>query len=109
YERHRAAADVWTGMAEVAPAMGMIGTLIGLVGMFVAMKDPQAIGGAMAIALLTTLYGAILASLVALPVAARLKRQSRHEAQERARIELPLAALAGIEPATRGGLREIAA
>ncbi|RYY27299.1 MAG: biopolymer transporter ExbB [Sphingomonadales bacterium] len=108
FERHRAAADVWTGMAEVAPAMGMIGTLIGLVGMFVAMKDPAAIGGAMAIALLTTLYGAILASLVALPIAARLKRQSRHEAQERARIELPLAALAEIEPA-RGGLRELAA
>ncbi|MES2986738.1 MAG: MotA/TolQ/ExbB proton channel family protein [Pseudomonadota bacterium] len=109
YERHRAAADVWTGMADVAPAMGMIGTLIGLVSMFVAMKDPQAIGGAMAIALLTTLYGAILATLVALPVAARLKRQSRHEVQERARLDLPLAALAGIEPTKRGGLREIAA
>ena len=109
FERHRAAADVWTGMAEVAPAMGMIGTLIGLVDMFVAMKDPQAIGGAMAIALLTTLYGAILASLVALPVASRLKRQARHEAQERARLALPLVALAGIEPAARGGLREIAA
>jgi chemotaxis protein MotA len=109
FERHRAAADVWTGMAETAPAMGMIGTLIGLVGMFFAMKDPSAIGGAMAVALLTTLYGAILASLVALPVASRLKRQSRHEAQERARLELPLAALAGIEPAVRTGLREIAA
>jgi len=109
FERHRAAADVWTGMAEVAPAMGMIGTLIGLVGMFVAMKDPAAIGGAMAVALLTTLYGAIIASLIALPVASRLKRQSRHEAQERARIELPLAALAGIEPAARAGIREIAA
>lgn len=109
FERHRAAADVWTGMAEIAPAMGMIGTLIGLVGMFVAMKDPAAIGGAMAVALLTTLYGAILASLVALPVASRLKRQARHEAQERARLELPLAALAGIEPAARAGLREVAA
>lgn len=108
YERHRAAADVWTGMAEVAPAMGMIGTLIGLVGMFVAMKDPATIGSAMAVALLTTLYGAILASLVALPVASRLKRQSRHEAQERARLELPLAALASVEPAARG-LREVAA
>jgi chemotaxis protein MotA len=109
FERHRAAADVWTGMAEVAPAMGMIGTLIGLVGMFVAMKDPAAIGGAMAVALLATLYGAILASLVALPVASRLKRRGRHEAQERARLEIPLAALAGIEPAAHGSLREIAA
>lgn len=109
FERHRVAADTWTGMAEVAPAIGMIGTLIGLVGMFVAMKDPAAIGGAMAVALLTTLYGAILASLVALPVAARLKRHARHEAQERARLAAPLAALAGIQPAARHGLREIAA
>lgn len=109
FERHRAAAEVWTGMAEIAPAMGMIGTLIGLVGMFVAMKDPGAIGGAMAIALLTTLYGAILASLVALPVAARLKRQARHEWHERARLEIPLVALAALQPAARSGLREIAA
>ena len=109
FERHRAAADVWTGMAEVAPAMGMIGTLIGLVGMFVAMKDPAAIGGAMAVALLTTLYGAILASLVALPVASRLKRQARHEAHERARLEAPLMGLAAVQPAAAAGLREIAA
>ncbi|RYD59236.1 MAG: biopolymer transporter ExbB [Sphingomonadales bacterium] len=109
FERHRAAADVWTGMAEVAPAMGMIGTLIGLVSMFVAMKDPAAIGGAMAIALLTTLYGAIIASLIALPIASRLKRRARHEAQERARLEPPLTALAALQPATRSGLREIAA
>ena len=54
-ERHCAAADVWAGMAEAAPAMGMVGTLVGLVAMFVQMTDPQAIGGAMAVALLATL------------------------------------------------------
>lgn len=108
-ERHRAAAEVWAGAAELAPAMGMIGTLVGLVQMFTAMRDPAAIGGAMAVALLTTLYGAVLASLVAYPVAARLRRHARHEAQERARLAVPLAALAAIEPPRRRGLRDIAA
>ncbi|WP_204333987.1 MotA/TolQ/ExbB proton channel family protein, partial [Klebsiella pneumoniae] len=83
FERQRGAWEVWSGAAELAPAMGMVGTLLGLVGMFAAMKDPQAIGGAMAVALLATLYGALLANLALLPVAARLKRRARHEAQER--------------------------
>ncbi|NWN33749.1 biopolymer transporter ExbB, partial [Klebsiella michiganensis] len=72
FERQRGAWEVWSGAAELAPAMGMVGTLLGLVGMFAAMKDPQAIGGAMAVALLATLYGALLANLALLPVAARL-------------------------------------
>jgi chemotaxis protein MotA len=96
-DRHLAAADMWTGMAEVAPAMGMVGTLIGLVGMFVKMDDPAAIGGSMAIALLATLYGALLANLVAMPVAARLRRHAREEAMERLRLEAPLIALAARE------------
>ncbi|HVI98172.1 MAG TPA: MotA/TolQ/ExbB proton channel family protein [Sphingomonas sp.] len=93
-ERHATAAEVWAAAAELAPAMGMIGTLIGLVGMFTTMDDPAAIGGAMAIALLTTLYGAVLASLILMPVAARLRRAARIEAVERARIEAPLLSLA---------------
>ncbi|MES2441663.1 MAG: MotA/TolQ/ExbB proton channel family protein [Pseudomonadota bacterium] len=108
-ERHRAAFELWAGAAEAAPAMGMIGTLVGLVQMFTAMRDPAVIGGAMAVALLTTLYGAALANLVAVPIAARLKRKARHEAQERARIEAPLVALAGIEPGVRREIREVAA
>jgi len=96
-ERHAAAADVWHGMAEAAPAMGMVGTLLGLVTMFTQMTDPQAIGGAMAIALLATLYGALLANLVAMPIANRLRAAARAEAFERARIEAPLVALAGRE------------
>ena len=107
FERHRAAAEMWTGMAEIAPAMGMIGTLIGLVQMFTAMRDPKTIGAAMAVALLTTLYGAIVACLIATPVAARLKRHARHEAQERARLLAPLAELATLQP--RLGARELAA
>jgi chemotaxis protein MotA len=61
----------------------------------------------MAVALLTTLYGAILACLIATPVASRLKRHARHEAQERARLVAPLAELASVQP--RLGARELAA
>lgn len=107
FERHRAAAEMWNGAADIAPAMGMIGTLIGLVQMFTAMRDPATIGAAMAVALLTTLYGAIVACLIATPIASRLKRQSRHEAQERARLVAPLAELAAVQP--RHGAHELAA
>lgn len=93
-ERHAAAADVWAGAAEAAPAMGMIGTLIGLAGAFATMTDASAIGSAMAIALLATLYGALLSNLVAAPVAARLRALARAEAFQRARLEAPLVALA---------------
>ncbi len=100
-ERDVAAADVWANAAETAPAIGMIGTLIGLVKMFLVMNDPAAIGGAMAIALLSTLYGAVIASLIAMPVAARLRRIAREEAFERARLSAPLVALAEREAPRR--------
>ena len=93
-ERHAAAAEMWSGAAEIAPAMGMIGTLIGLVRMFTSMSDPATIGSAMAIALLATLYGAAIANLIAMPIAVRLRRRAREEAVERARLEAPLIALA---------------
>ncbi len=93
-ERHLAVADIWCGAAEVAPAMGMVGTLIGLARMFATMSDPSAIGGAMAIALLATLYGALIANLIAAPIASRLRANARAEAFERARIAGPLVALA---------------
>jgi len=105
-ERHAAAADMWSGLAEVAPAMGMVGTLIGLVRMFTAMNDPATIGGAMAIALLATLYGALLANLIATPIANRLRRRAREEAAERARLEAPLIALAERERPKIQSVRE---
>ncbi|MCB1676443.1 MAG: flagellar motor protein PomA [Halioglobus sp.] len=71
-DRHNWGAKVFTATGDVAPAMGMIGTLIGLVQMLSAMDDPKAIGPAMAVALLTTLYGAMLANMVALPIADKL-------------------------------------
>lgn len=100
-ERHLAAAEVWAGAAEAAPAMGMVGTLLGLAQMFATMDDPARIGGAMAVALLATLYGALLANLVAAPVAARLRAAARAEAFERGRLEAPLAALAAREAPAR--------
>lgn len=105
-DRHRAAWEVWGGAAEVAPAMGMIGTLVGLVQLFTAMRDPASIGSAMAVALLTTLYGAALANLVAAPIAARLKRLARTEYMERSRLIEPLAALATVEPSAQRAFRE---
>jgi chemotaxis protein MotA len=105
-ERHAAAADMWSGLAEVAPAMGMIGTLIGLVRMFTAMNDPATIGGAMAIALLATLYGALLANLIAMPITNRLRRRAREEAAERARLQAPLVALAERERPKIHSIRE---
>jgi chemotaxis protein MotA len=105
-DRHRAAIEVWTGAAEAAPAMGLIGTILGLVQMFAAMTDPDTIGAAMAVALLATLYGALLANLIAMPIASRLKRLARSEAGERQRLVAPLAALAKLERARK---RELAA
>ena len=105
-ERHRATIELWSGVAEAAPAMGLIGTILGLVRMFAAMDDPDRIGAAMAVALLATLYGALLANLVAMPIVARLKRLARVEATERLRLAAPLARLATLERARK---REIAA
>jgi len=78
-QRHQAAAGVWRGIAETAPAMGMIGTIIGLVQMFAAMDDPARIGPGMAVAMLTTLYGIILSAAIAAPIAGRLERLSEAE------------------------------
>lgn len=71
-DRHKWGAKVFEATADVAPAMGMIGTLIGLVQMLSAMDDPKSIGPAMAVALLTTLYGAMLANMIAMPIADKL-------------------------------------
>jgi chemotaxis protein MotA len=78
-ERHRMGAELFTTMGNFAPAMGMMGTLIGLVKMLMQMDDPSSIGPAMAVALLTTFYGVILANLIFLPVAGKLKARSAEE------------------------------
>ncbi|MBO8086563.1 MAG: MotA/TolQ/ExbB proton channel family protein [Marichromatium sp.] len=67
-QRHKNNADIFDRMAGFAGAMGMIGTLIGLVAMLLNMADPSAIGPAMAVALLTTMYGAIIGNVLGTPV-----------------------------------------
>ena len=78
-ERHAQGKSLFEGMARYAPAFGMIGTLVGLVIMLMNMSDPSMIGPGMAVAILTTLYGAIIANAVALPIADRLARRSGEE------------------------------
>ncbi|HHM05400.1 MAG TPA: flagellar motor protein PomA [Gammaproteobacteria bacterium] len=78
-ERHEQGQSIFKSIADVAPAMGMIGTLIGLVQMMANMDDPKAIGPAMAVALLTTLYGAIIANALAQPIADKLAIRSNEE------------------------------
>ena len=78
--RHLRSAGVLRRAGEVAPAMGLIGTLIGLVQMLGNLEDPESIGPAMAVALLTTFYGAVLANMVFLPLASKLERNSGVEA-----------------------------
>lgn len=79
-ERHTKSASILRRAAEVSPAMGLIGTLIGLVQMLGRLDDPSTIGPSMAVALLTTFYGAILANMVFSPMAAKLERNSNEEA-----------------------------
>ncbi len=78
-QRHEFGGQIFKGMGDVAPAMGMIGTLIGLVAMLSNMDDPKAIGPAMAVALLTTLYGAFLANVICLPIAIKLGNRMEEE------------------------------
>ncbi|MFT7433589.1 MAG: chemotaxis protein MotA [Alphaproteobacteria bacterium] len=82
-ERHMSGALVLKKSAEIAPAMGLVGTLIGLVIMLGSLDDPSSIGPAMAIALLTTMYGAVLANMVFNPLASKLELNSRNESQLR--------------------------
>ena len=82
-QRHSEGQDIFKAIGDVGPAMGMIGTLIGLVQMLANMDDPKQIGPAMAVALLTTLYGALLANLFALPIAHKLERRSREETRRK--------------------------
>jgi len=78
-QRHSKGSAIFAALGDVAPAMGMIGTLIGLVAMLANMDDPKAIGPAMAIALLTTLYGSLLANAVFIPISDKLRLRAAEE------------------------------
>ena len=119
WERHERGQRILRGMGNSSPAFGMIGTLIGLVEMFGRLQDPSKIGQAMAVAMLATLYGALLAYLIFLPLADKLGERSR---QEQVNREIVIQGLLGIlaghhprlverrllgllEPGTRAGAR----
>ncbi|NCD32789.1 MAG: motility protein A [Spartobacteria bacterium] len=78
-QRHQVGQGVFKSLGNYAPSFGMIGTLIGLVQMLQKMSDPNSIGAGMAVALITTLYGAMVANLVALPLAGKLEQRSNEE------------------------------
>lgn len=78
-ERHGKVIGFWQKWAEMGPAWGMIGTLIGLVNMLKTLSDPDSIGPQMAVALLTTLYGSLLANWLCTPIANKLKASNQQE------------------------------
>lgn len=77
--RHKRSASITRRASEIAPAMGLIGTLVGLVQMLADLENPDTIGPAMAVALLTTFYGAILGTIVMAPLAVKLEKNSDDE------------------------------
>ena len=94
--RHEARQNVIKSYVDIAPAMGMVGTLIGLVFMLGNMADPKSIGPAMAIALLTTLYGALLANLMFQPMLTKLEGFTEYEVVYREMV------LSGLRSIARG-------
>ncbi len=94
-QRHEVGARIFAAMGDVGPAMGMIGTLVGLVAMLANMDDPKAIGPAMAVALLTTLYGAMFANMFALPIADKLTLRREEEGRVKSMIIDALLAIQG--------------
>jgi chemotaxis protein MotA len=98
-DRHEVGQGVFKGMGDSAPAFGMIGTLVGLVQMLANMGSPETIGPAMAVALLTTLYGAVMANLLFIPLADKLALRSQEEERNRKLIiEGVLGILKGLNP-----------
>ena len=86
YERLEEAGRIYKALGDAAPGLGMVGTLIGLVSLFGHMEDPKKIGPSMAIALLTTLYGAVVSNLVFLPIADKLTNRATEDGTNRTLI-----------------------
>jgi len=81
-ERHAKGQAVFMSMGSYAPAFGLIGTLIGLINMLKNLSDPDALGPAMSVSLITTFYGALLANLVFIPIAKKLENLTAEEGME---------------------------
>ncbi len=100
-ERHKSNSQIFAQMGGFSGAMGMIGTLIGLVAMLLNMADPSAIGPSMAVALLTTMYGAMIGNIVGAPVANILEIRDSDEVLAKTLIlEGIMAIQAGDNPRT---------
>ena len=78
-DRHKSKIGFWDDLGAMGPAWGMIGTLVGLVNMLYEMDDPSSIGPSMAVALVTTLYGSLLANWICAPVSGKLKANNASE------------------------------
>ena len=103
-ERHRLGKKIIDALGAAAPAFGMIGTLIGLVQMLRSLDDPSQIGGGMATALLTTLYGAMIANIFCIPLAGKLEARNKEEIMVRELITAGLLSLVeGQSPRTVEG------
>jgi chemotaxis protein MotA len=85
-ERHKSGREIFEFMGSMGPAFGMIGTLVGLVIMLRNLDDPSAIGPGMALALITTFYGAVTANLIYIPIAGKLKTRAAEEALQKRMI-----------------------
>ena len=98
-DRHKGCIGFWEDLGAMGPAWGMIGTLVGLVNMLQNMDDPSSIGPSMAVALLTTLYGSMLANWICAPVGMKLKKNNAIEMQAKEiEIEGLLSIQAGENP-----------
>ncbi len=97
--RHKDVIGFWDTLGAMGPAWGMIGTLVGLVDMLYHMEDPSSLGPAMAVALITTLYGSLLANWICIPVSNKLKADNAEEMmQKEVMIEGLLSIQAGENP-----------
>ena len=97
--RHSEGQRFFSAMTDVGPAMGMIGTLVGLVQMLSNMSDPKSIGPAMAVALLTTLYGAMMANMITAPIGDKLTMRSGEEERNQSLIIDAISCIeAGLHP-----------
>lgn len=98
-DRHYIGQEIFLKWGELAPGFGMLGTLIGLINLLGSLTDPSTIGGGMAVALLTTFYGSLLANLIFLPIAQNLKTRTEAEVNTNEMImEGALAIQAGKNP-----------
>jgi chemotaxis protein MotA len=98
-ERHRIGQRIFEQMGQLSPAYGMIGTLIGLIAMLGALDKPEQVGMGMAVALITTLYGAVFSNLIFLPIAGKLRLKSDEEVlMKQVMIEGILSIQAGDNP-----------